>query len=100
MPVPSNCPICERYISSSYHVCPPCWDVILDGIDEDFPMKIYADTAQDAAEQSLEETYFEDYGVRALNGGEVEAKVTSADGVTEIYLVTGEVVPRYYAIKK
>jgi hypothetical protein len=85
---------------SARHVCPPCFEVVLGDDDEDFPRKIYADTAQDAAEKAAEESDYDDDGMRLLNGGEVEAKVTSFDGETEIYLVTGEVVPNYHAIKK
>jgi hypothetical protein len=82
---------------SARHVCPPCFEVVLGDDDEDFPRKIYADTAQDAAEKAVDQS---DYGERALNGGEVDAKVTSFDGETEIYVVTGEVVSYYHAIKK
>ena len=96
----NKCPICDEWdyqLSSSPHKCPPKWLVNIPDYHGDEWVTIYAVGNEEAATK-IAERYDDER--QLMDGGEIKVLVMSPekDGIAE-FIVTGEAVPTYYALK-
>jgi len=89
-----KCPVCGQYGFSDTHHCPPYWEVAVADDPEDVH-RIYAIDAGIAAEIFV--GLWDDEGVIAVGGGQIDVIVTGSDGSITKYTVDGTMVPRYDA---
>ena len=89
-----KCPNCGEWDFVRAHVCPPRWQVApADDPDDTHP--IYASDGQIAAEIFAD--LWDDEGIIAYHGGNIDVIVISPDGHQQQLTVTGGMVAEYHA---